>query len=86
MAKRFAIVQRPCDRNFGCRVSDDYHYRGLRTVVLENSQLRLSVLVDKGTDIFELLYKPMDIDFMYRFVVNWMRSFLRFISSPHRLS
>jgi hypothetical protein len=62
----FAIKKRPPERNYGCRISDDYSYRGLRTVVLENSRLRISVLADKGTDIFELLYKPMDVDFMYR--------------------
>lgn len=66
MANRFPVVPRPSERNYGCRVSDDYFYRGLRTVVLENSQLRVSVLADKGADIVELLYKPLDIDFMYR--------------------
>src|SRR2546427_5948184 len=60
------IAARPPERNYGCRVSDDYHYRGLRTVVLENKSLRASVVGDKETDFFELLYKPMDIDFMYR--------------------
>jgi len=34
--------------------------------VLENELLRISVLVDKGTDIFEFLYKPTDTDFMWR--------------------
>jgi hypothetical protein len=63
---RFPIVRRPSERNYGCRVSTDYSYRGLGTVVLENAKLRVSVLPDKGTDIFELLYKPLDIDFMYR--------------------
>ncbi len=66
MASRFPIVSRPPERNYGCRVSDDYLYRGLRMVVLENPRLRVSVLADKGTDILELLYKPLDIDFMYR--------------------
>lgn len=32
---------------------------------MENELLRLSILVDKGTDIIELLYKPKDIDFMW---------------------
>jgi hypothetical protein len=53
------------NRNYGCR----YHeviYRGFKTLVIENEKLRISVLVDKGTDIVELLYKPMDIDFMWR--------------------
>ena len=53
-------------RNYGCRVSDKYTYQGLRVVVMENQKLRISILADKGTDIFEFLYKPKDIDFMWR--------------------
>lgn len=56
----------PYERNFGCRVSDDYSYKGLKTVVMENEKLRVSILVDKGTDIFEFLYKVKDIDFMWK--------------------
>jgi hypothetical protein len=52
------------DRNYGCRINDEYTFHGLRVVVLENEYLRLSVLADKGTDIFEFLYKPLDVDFM----------------------
>jgi len=53
------------NRNYGCR----YHevlYRGYRTLILENELLRTTILVDKGTDIIELLYKPKDVDFMWR--------------------
>jgi hypothetical protein len=53
------------ERNFGCRLTE-YVYRGLRTVALENEPLRISVLADKGADIFEFLYKPLDVDFMWR--------------------
>ena len=52
-------------RNYGCRLNTDYSYKNLRIAVLENDLLRVSVLIDKGTDIFELLYKPRDIDFMW---------------------
>jgi len=52
-------------RNYGCRVTE-YVYEGLQTVTLENARLRVSVLADKGTDIFEFLYKPLDVDFMWR--------------------
>lgn len=52
------------DRNYGCRINDEYTFRGLQVVVLENELLRISVLPDKGTDIFEFLYKPLDVDFM----------------------
>jgi hypothetical protein len=40
--------------------------KGMRTVVLENPLLRVTVLADKGTDIWEFLYKPLDVDFMWR--------------------
>ena len=53
-------------RNFGCRISDQYVFNGYRTIVMENELLRVSILADKGTDIFEFLYKPLDIDFMWR--------------------
>jgi hypothetical protein len=53
------------DRNWGCRLKE-YVFRGLRTVELENERLRVTVLADKGTDIYEFLYKPRDVDFMWR--------------------
>jgi len=52
-------------RNYGCRIKDDIFYKGMRTVFLENDILRIGVLVDKGTDIFEFLYKPRDMDFIW---------------------
>ena len=54
------------ERTYGCRVSDSWTYRGLKVVVLENELLRVSVLADKGADIFELIHKPSDTDFMWR--------------------
>jgi hypothetical protein len=56
----------PPDRNYGCRLITDGTLKGLRTVVLENQKLRVTVLIDKGTDIYEFLYKPLDLDFMWR--------------------
>ncbi len=53
------------ERNYGCRITEAI-YRGLRTVTLENQIVRVSFLVDKGTDIFEFLHKPTDTDFMWR--------------------
>lgn len=52
-------------RNFGCRVSDQYSLKGWKLLILENELLRVSVLIDKGSDIFEFLYKPLDVDFMW---------------------
>ena len=53
------------DRNYGCRVNDEYTYRGMRVLVMEKDILRISLLLDKGTTIYELLYKPLDLDFMF---------------------
>lgn len=54
------------ERTFGCRLNDELTYRGLRVLVLENELLKVSVLLDKGADIYELIYKPRDVDFMWR--------------------
>ncbi|MDH7602875.1 MAG: aldose 1-epimerase [Armatimonadota bacterium] len=54
------------ERNFGCRISDRYTYKGWKLLVLENELLRVEVLPEKGSDIWSFLYKPFDIDFMWR--------------------
>lgn len=53
-------------RNYGCRLTTDATLSGLGVVVLENELLRVTVLADKGSDIYEFLYKPLDVDFMWR--------------------
>src|SRR5262245_9244448 len=53
------------DRNYGCRLIE-FNLKGHRCVAVENELLRVTVLADKGTDIYEFLYKPLDIDFMWR--------------------
>lgn len=53
------------ERNHGCRFTE-YLLMGLRTVALENEKLRISILVDKGTEIIEFNYKEKDIDFVWR--------------------
>jgi hypothetical protein len=54
------------ERNYGCRVSDAWTYRGLKTAVLENELLRVVILVDKGADIYQFVHKPTDVDFLWR--------------------
>jgi hypothetical protein len=69
------------ERNFGCRLTE-YVYRGLRAVTLENELLRISVLADKGSDIYEFLYKPLDVDFMWR--SPWgVRNPATFVATQH---
>ena len=69
------------ERNFGCRINE-YTYRGLKTVFMENELLRVGILADKGTDIFEFLHKPSDTDFMWRSYLG-VRQFTNYIlTSP----
>ncbi|MHC4782254.1 MAG: hypothetical protein ACYTE0_04270 [Planctomycetota bacterium] len=65
------------NRNYGCRCREVV-YKGHRTLILENEKLRLMIVVDKGTDIIELLYKPKDIDFMWQSPVD--------LPAPHNRS
>ncbi len=54
----------------GCRISTDWKYKGMRTLILENRRLRVVSLLDKGSDIIELVYKPLDVDFMWHSPLN----------------
>lgn len=53
------------ERNFGCRIRE-FVYRGHRCVSLENARVRLVVVADKGADILEFLYKPLDVECLWR--------------------
>lgn len=53
-------------RHYGCRITDDLLYKGMRTLFLENETLRVGVLLDKGADFFQFLHKPSDTDFLWR--------------------
>ena len=49
-----------------CTISDDWTYKGMRVIFLENEYLRIGILADRGSDIFEFKYKPADLDFLLR--------------------
>jgi len=69
-------------RKRGCRVSLDYTYKGLRIAYLENEQLRVGVLLDKGADIFEFTYKPRDTDFLWQSPLTMRRPFVSTSALP----
>lgn len=52
-------------RNYGCRINDELEYKGLKLITMENEKFKISILVGKGTDILEVVYKPKDTDFMW---------------------
>ncbi len=47
------------------RATLDWQYNGMRTVILENELVRVVSLLDKGSDIVELVFKPLDVDVMW---------------------
>jgi len=53
------------ERNWGARLTE-FEYRGYRMVAMENRFIRVAIAAGKGTDILEFLYKPLDVDFMWR--------------------
>jgi hypothetical protein len=49
-----------------CTISDDWTYKNMPVVWMENDYLRIGILAGRGSDIFEFRYKPKDVDFMLR--------------------
>ncbi len=53
------------------KASLDWSFKGMRTLVLEDRRLKVSVLPDKGSDIFELIYKPLEVDLMWHSPIGY---------------
>lgn len=51
-------------RNYKCRMRR-YIYNGIDMLSMENSRLKAAIALGKGADIVELVYKPLDVDFMW---------------------
>jgi len=70
------------NRNYGCRITE-LVLEGHRCIALENEKLRVTIIADKGTDIYEFLYKPRDVDLMWR---SWtgLRQRSHFVPSSPR--
>jgi hypothetical protein len=50
----------------GCSLSEHAIDRGFRALTIENQFLSLTILPDKGADIYSLRYKPRDIDVLWK--------------------
>jgi len=51
-------------RNSACRITDDIRIKGYKSLIIENNLLQVVILLDKGTDIFKIIYKPLGIDIL----------------------
>jgi hypothetical protein len=52
-------------RNYGCRVRE-FILKDFRAVTLQNEKIAVTILIDKGADVYEFLYKPKDVDFLWK--------------------
>jgi hypothetical protein len=66
------------DRHWGCRVNDQVSLHGFHALILQNELLQIVVLMDKGAEIISFLYKPLDMDFLWR-TPNPLRSPATFV-------
>jgi len=53
------------NRNYNCRILE-YTHKGIRTLSLENELIAVTVLLDKGANIYEVIHKRTDTDFMWK--------------------
>ncbi len=53
-------------RQEGARIQDQIKFRGFEALILENRWLRVLISPEKGSDILELVYKPLDLDLLWR--------------------
>lgn len=53
------------DRHYGCRVNDNVVWNGIHSIVMQNELLQILIHIDKGSEITQFLYKPLDLDFMW---------------------
>ena len=52
-------------RNSGCRVTENIFFGDIPAIVVENELLRLTILVGRGADVVECLYKRKDLDLVW---------------------
>ena len=53
------------DRNDRCRIFE-YTHKGVRSLLLENELIAVTVLIDKGSNIYKIMHKGSDTDFLWK--------------------
>jgi galactose mutarotase-like enzyme len=70
-----------------CIISDEWDYKGMKTIWMENDFIKIGILADRGSDIFEFRYKPLDVDFMLRLskgIRNPQKDFSQMRDTPNQ--
>ena len=53
-------------RHWGCRVNDQVVLHGIPALIIQNELIQVVILVGKGGEVAQFLYKPLDVDFLWR--------------------
>lgn len=61
-----------------CRISDEWTYRGMKVLIMENRELRVVVVPDKGSDIVSFRHQPTNTEFMWESPIG-LRSPARYV-------
>lgn len=54
------------DRNHGCRINENISWNGIGSILIQNELLQILVHPEKGSEISQFLYKPLDIDILWK--------------------
>ena len=67
-----------------CRISDEWTYRGMKVLILENAELRVVVVPDKGSDIVSFRHQPSNTEFLWESPVGLRNpaSYVPTVSAP----
>lgn len=71
-----------------CSISDDWAYKGMKVIRMENDFLRIGILAGRGSDIFEFYCKPLGLDFMLRLskgILNPQQHFSQLRDTPNQM-
>lgn len=61
-----------------CRISDEWTYKGMKVLVIENSEIRVVVVPDKGSDIVSFRHQPTGTEFLWESPIG-LRSPAKFV-------
>lgn len=74
------------NRHGVCKITERMLGRTMHALVLENDVLSTTILLDKGADIYELIYKPKGIDILWKSPWGLREPARHFYSASHSLA
>jgi hypothetical protein len=68
----------------GCRISDEWTYKGMKVLVIENGEIRVVAVPDKGSDVVSFRHLPTGTEFLWESPIGLRNpaSYVPTVSSP----